>query len=308
MKKWIITGAVVFLCGLIVFSCAMLNMNWDYDKLSTLSEYHTVTKEYEGNKNIILKDRNVPVRIEKSADNKIHLTYSENEDETYSVSEQGNDISITKNVDFEWFERIFVVNFETPEFVIALPEKYLGDLDIKTSNANIELISVTANDCILKSSNGKIDLLDIFTETLSAVTSNSPIKALNVAVRKDAVLDTSNSQIVAESVTAQKLTVKTSNGDITAESVSALDGVSLKTSNADIEVDEIYSNNIILKTSNSDIEGYIPGPITDYTITSKTSNGDNNLPENQVGGSKTLDVKTSNGDIEIVTYRANLSE
>ena len=91
----------------------------------------------------------------------------------------------------------------------------------------------------------------------------------------------------------------TSNAKITAEGVSAPQSLTLKTSNAVIRVSKLDSPAISLTTSNAGIKGSLPGRMEDYAIKSGTSNGKNSLPNERAGGSKTLNVKTSNANISL---------
>ena len=112
------------------------------------------------------------------------------------------------------------------------------------------------------------------------------------------IITTSNARIAADDTNAGKmLKMVTSNGSISAVNVSAPKFIA-HTSNGSIKVQGINSGEITIATANGSIAGTIPGRMEDYAITSKTSNGKNNLP-NGTAGAKKLDVRTSNGSISV---------
>ncbi|MDT2486175.1 hypothetical protein P7E00_00865 [Enterococcus avium] len=76
-----------------------------------------------------------------------------------------------------------------------------------------------------------------------------------------------------------------------------------QTSNGKINLMNVKpKESLSLETSNSEVNGTIIGNKEDFSITSKTSNASNNLG-NQKNGSKELEVRTSNADIEIAFVR-----
>jgi DUF4097 and DUF4098 domain-containing protein YvlB len=72
----------------------------------------------------------------------------------------------------------------------------------------------------------------------------------------------------------------------------------METSNGRVVVDQVTSAAIELKSSNGSITGSVGGKRSDYTISSDTSNADDNLGDGGDGPS-TLTANTSNGDINI---------
>ena len=92
--------------------------------------------------------------------------------------------------------------------------------------------------------------------------------------------------------------VKSSNGTLSARQVTAGDKLIMITSNGRISIDEAASAVFELSTSNSSISGSVKGKRSDYTITSGTSNGDNNLGTGGKGA-LVLTAHTSNGNINI---------
>ena len=132
----------------------------------------------------------------------------------------------------------------------------------------------------LSTSNGAVTIRDLSCSALEAFTSNGAITAERVTTAGDGQLQTSNGRLWVSAATAGgKFSAGTSNGEIAFE--------------------KLHGSELILSTSNGAIYGSIDGNKTDYTIRSSTSNGGNNLGNQESTGGKTLDVSTTNGNIDI---------
>lgn len=195
-----------------------------------------------------------------------------------------------------------------------------GDVKLKTSNSMLNLSQITAESFYGKSSNGRIigESLSIANDS-EFITSNASVEISDATVgnaifdtsngrvtitdftsKKDVDVKTSNDSIKLDEVTARNIITKTSNGKIELENTNAANKTSATSSNSGIMLDSIKcGKELDLKTSNGRIEGTIDDKITNFTIDSKTSNGDNNLPS-QAFGDKLLYAKTSNSKIDIV--------
>ena len=133
---------------------------------------------------------------------------------------------------------------------------------------------------------------------VSINTSNSPIEIDYVSAGQ-VIANTSNGAITLDEVTvAGTVDVMSSNGTLTARQVTARDKMRMETSNGRISVDQAASAVIELISSNSSISGSVAGKRSDYSVSSGTSNGENNLVDGGKGNLK-MTVYTSNGNINI---------
>ena len=135
---------------------------------------------------------------------------------------------------------------------------------------------------------------------LTATSSNGDINIDRTNIGSDAKFRTSNSEVNITNTTCNNLTVDTNNAEVELSNVFSKNFIYITTSNDDIVLDVVeFSRGLDCKSSNGNIEGTIVGEPKDFSITSKTSNGDNNLPENFNAGEKILKIITSNDDSEI---------
>jgi DUF4097 and DUF4098 domain-containing protein YvlB len=280
----LIIAVGLLVLGVFLSLGAMIATGFDFEVLNDSEHYEQreYIAEASSFKKIIIDDSNKEINVVSSEDDKIHITYYDNEKEHYEISEQGDTLVFNYNSKRLWYEFVgFHIYIEDYAITIHIPEAYAGNIDLITSNNPIKMQNV------------------IMTGELLADTSNSGITMENVK-GKAFNLTTSNGTVDVNNILFEsRFNVKSSNGKIKASYIQGGD-LDLDTSNARIELDGIDTDSLICDTSNAGISGTIIGAIEDFTITSHTSNGDNNLSEEYTGhGSRTLYIDTSNGDIDI---------
>lgn len=301
MKKTFIIGGSIFLIGCLMFCVTMSFLQWDFKKLSRPPFEEKTLVVDNNNQNVTLESTNVDIVVALSEDDKIHFIYSEREKEFYEF-DKGDDIAIKKTYQYKWYEYFLWNLYKENPFTILLPVNFTGKLDLTTSNAKIEIKDLSLQNVVAKNSNGKVLLSNVeIRENLVVKTDNAPIDLNNVQASGNIDLITNNGAVVLNDISAKSISAKTYNANISAKKLVISDNINLKTNNAEIELDVISANkSIILKTSNGSITGVLPGKMSDYNITSKTSNGKNSLPEKMPDGQIELNVSNSNGDIDIV--------
>ena len=183
---------------------------------------------------------------------------------------------------------------------IYIPADTAIDLNIETSNSAVDVNGVKCTDLKLKTSNGSIDVSDVFSERGAVCdTSNGAIKISRVNAAGTLDCDSSNGRIVLSDARAETIIAKTSNASINLSNLTAIN-IKADTSSGSIDITGLeIGRELRLDTSNAGISGTLPGKISDYNITSLTSNGSNSLPDKLDGGDKTLIIKTSNGSIRL---------
>ena len=135
---------------------------------------------------------------------------------------------------------------------------------------------------------------------LEVSTSNGALNSHEIKGEAEVTLTTSNALLSARKLQAQgAITLESRNGRLEAEMVSTPQELTMQTSNARISVQSVASPNIRIVTSNGKVEGSILGTARDYTVTSRTSNGRNDLSSHVWQGPKRLEVKTSNANIQL---------
>ncbi len=232
---------------------------------------------------IRVRDRNTRLIVRGGEGEDIIIRHPESERIRYSFALEEGRLSLLREP-FDLSGLFFNFDFlsrEMWEVTIQVPRELAAEMDLRTSNAKMELEGFSCWGQIM------------------AVTSNASLTVKAVDAKK-LELQSSNGTMDLEKVTSrQDLKATTSNAKITAEAVIAPQSLTLKTSNGGIRVSGLDSAAISLTTSNASIKGSLPGKMEDYTLKSATSNGKNSLPNERAGGTKTLGVKTSNANISL---------
>lgn len=301
-NKIYIIGAIILVLGLFLFAVGFSMTGFDITKLDTEGTYEEKTYQSNGNvKAITINDSNTDVKVIVSADNKLHMTYYENEHAYYEISEDNNTLSVEKKNNFKWYNNLFNLKFEKTTLLLTVPSDFDGELSVKTSNNSITVTDINIEEMLLRSSNGKIEVENVkVAGLLDTNTSNSSIYISDSAISGDVVCRTSNGKIELEKVECGNAKADSSNGGITIAAVTSKGRIEAQSSNGRIEIDDIeFGTDLTLITSNNSINGEINGKLADYSVSSRTSNAKNNLPENLKSGDKNITVNTSNGAIDI---------
>lgn len=299
MNKLFKIGGITFVTGLIIFLIAFGVSGFNINKLSTQPKLEKEEFVSSSEINSITIDDYFDVNIKKSPDNKMHVTYFENKKLYYKIS-SGKDIAFKKIYNNKWYDGFFNFNYKHSPICVMLPDNFNGDIKIKTSNGNVKSSDIKVNNIEIATSNGFIDLNSIDSKGIVKVkTSNGKITFNDVNAVGNVDCKTTCGILNLYNVKAKNIKGKTSNGKINYSNLKASDITGYST-NGEISIDKIdVGNELNLETSNGSVTGNIFGRLTDFSINSKTYNNKNNLPEKLSSGSKKLNVKTTNDEINI---------
>ncbi len=275
------------------FVVIMSVYGWDFSVFSSAHEYEikqeTLVNE---NQNIEIYDANVDILVGKSQDDNIHMIYYENSHHFYEKTLNGD-------ISFKYQTSDAIYN-SPPHFEILLPENYSGNLMLNTSNDDITLSDISYSDAQFVSSNGDVLLTDVSSQGKNEIiTSNSDIE-IETSSFAELSLQTSNDKIIVNGVKSEgDLEILCVNGDVSLKNTNA-QKISVENENADIELDLVFGSNMQLHTTNGHIEGSVAGSEADFTYTTTTKNGDNNLGDSvKDNAQNTLNATTENGNIQI---------
>lgn len=183
-----------------------------------------------------------------------------------------------------------------------------GTLTATSSNGSINIDKINiGSEAEFKTSNENISITDVICNgSVTATSSDADIIVDRTQIDSDAKFKTSNDNFEITNTTCGNLTIDTSNGDVNLSHVLSKGLLKITTSNDDVAFDVVeFGKALDCKNSNGDVEGTIVGEPKDFSITSKTSNGENNLPESFIAGEKVLKIITSNDDIHIQFTKPN---
>ncbi|NCA91944.1 hypothetical protein EOM82_01650 [bacterium] len=201
------------------------------------------------------------VRIYKTESDKIEVIYYDNEKNYFTIEERDGELYIKRDSNRHWFGNLSWFGTGVKyELEVGIPANFNGELSVKSDVGNIKVTALTLTDCKLSSSTGDINGESIVCSGRFSVS-----------------LSTGSISVTA--VEAKTLNAKSNTGDINIKYMTV-------------------SESIHLETNTGDVYGSVTDSIENYTVSSDTDVGDNDLPGHLSGGNKTLEVYTDTGDIE----------
>lgn len=233
-----------------------------------------------------LENIDVEIVLVSGDDVIVYHSYYEEDDFTYSFDYDNNIILLENDVDntinvFWDPSELFQILSGDVEVRIEVPvDLVLGELDLETSNATIELTNVDADKLSFKTSNASITVKNaIVADEVNLRTSNSRIDVSNVTIGTnmflhstngmikvddvevlgigDLTAETSNASIDIKNVNFATYEINTSNGSVRLQDINSelQDGLTIviETSNASIDMEDVYVDDIDADTSNANI-------------------------------------------------------
>ncbi|MBO0451062.1 DUF4097 family beta strand repeat-containing protein [Candidatus Enterococcus murrayae] len=265
--------------GLILVGAAIVSMSSMFFHNRMSNETFTTSKAVE---KLIVDDRNMPIEVVGVSGNKTRISYKKSRDIKYKIKQTSDSLSFERKRSIGFNFSFFNLGKRDPKVTIEIPKAKLKDLQVETSNGKLSTENLTVNNLDLETSNSKMIINNVDADTVDAETSNGKVE-LSQMTFDDGSFETSNSKMDLQNLDFKEGEFQTSNGKINLMNLKPAKSLSLE-------------------TSNSKVNGTIVGDKDDFSIVTKTSNASNNLG-NHDNGSKELEVKTSNGDIDIVFVR-----
>ena len=248
------------------------------------SNYHTEQFEAPASQvtSIVITDQDSEVILRASTDDMVRVYYAVSDRRPFDVTLQDGALTGTRSDLRKWYNYIsFGLYTDSYTTIVEVPASFTGDITLHSTNGKI-----TA---------GGTDIAG----ALSLRTTNGSVDLDGLQVRDGITVETTNGRIHADNLTTASLRCTSSNGQLhIAATVS--ESVALETSNGAIQLD-LYGEpgSITARSSNGKIAGQIHANQAAYRVTAQTSNGNCNLDDTDTG-SKTLELRTTNGEINVI--------
>ena len=286
---WI--GVILLFVSALIFAIAFAVSDFRFDFLSNVQ---TVTKRFDENADnsiqsiaIDFDNAEIEVRMQDDIDT-LTIEYPQAQNKKgenlseIKVEEMDGKISIVES--YKTHINLFSWNFKSPTLVVYLPQERVYALDLQTTTGAIRL------------SNGNLNVSKI---TLKATTGLISTKDCIVSSTGEAHFETTTGIVSVGALSAQTVVLKTTTGKLEAIGTITADTVQANATTGDLKITgKICANAITLATTTGDLNARIEGKKADYSILVSHSLGDSNVSE-QTGGTKTLNVSCTTGDIHI---------
>ncbi len=177
-----------------------------------------------------------------------------------------------------------------------------AEMRISASSGTIVLDEVhTAGALTVSATSGAMRLFDIDCGANLTLDGNSgTLRLENIRAEGSLTATRSSGTIAGEQITCRgELRLQTNSGVIRMDDVTAA-SLQAKATSGSLNFDSLTADEIRLETTSGVIDAEINGRMADYNITSGTTSGSNNLPENQNGsGGKKLIALATSGAIRV---------
>ncbi len=273
-KIWLITAAVFFTVGAIIFVGALAAVDFDFTKLST-AKFQTSTYELIGDFSHISVDvETANVTFVPSDSGVCKVVCLEEEKVTHFAEIKDGVLIISVADGRRWYEHIGI-GFVSPKVTVYLPEGVYASLSVKSETGNVNIPDAfTFESVTVKATTGNITLCSPQAETVNLSVKTGNIKMTDAKVGN--------------------LTVKSSTGNIYLTNVIAEGALNIKSSTGNVKLNGCDGAEITVKTSTGNVKGTL---ISEKIFITDTSTGNVKVPSTNSGG--TCKITTSTGNIKI---------
>ena len=301
-KVWLVIATVLLVVGGILFVVVMKNLNWDFNKLSTIKYETNVYEISESFDGISINTDTADVEFMVSSSEKCKVECYEEEKLNHLVTVKDNTLVIEMNNSRKWYDYIGI-NFDSPKITIYLSlteydsllinsdtsdvkisnDFTFKDVDISLSTGDVDFCANVTDAIKIETSTGDISIEDITAGSLDLTVSTGEVEVSNVKCEGNILVGVS---------TGKTIISKGSTGDIYLNNVTALELFSIERSTGDVKIENSDATEIFIKTDTGDVFGSL---LTDKVFITQTDTGKVNVPKTINGGR--CEIITSTGNI-----------
>lgn len=229
---------------------------------------------------IIIEAENIPIELHQTSGNKVLINYNKTMKEDITVTEQNGVFTFSHRIKRTILLIMGAWPFRN-RIIVQIPKNFNGDLQVVTNNAriivnpikNVNIMQlktsnakIESNGCIaykldIKTSNASINVSNNYSKICSLISSNGRISLYNDIFETQCLAETGNASINCDSLTSDNVSLTTSNGSIQGTIIGDAREYSIKskTSNAsnNLPSDWAFENQVkrlFAKTSNAKID------------------------------------------------------
>ena len=296
-------------------------------------EVKSITATFDEIDIVNVKDVSNNVRIIKSADDKVRVTYGVSEKFSYYVKELDGTLYIEFDDLRNWQDYIFFGGFQDVDLVLELPDKTLSELNIKGTRGDIDAESINVLVTDIKVSSGHIKVggnvgdltanttsgyVEVMKDTradMMVIGTTSGKITLSGDVKGDVIADNSSGGIIISDLKCKNLDLKNTSGTIKGDNLELISLKAVKTSGSTDFTDTICTEDMSIETSSGSINlkdvdaanydlhttsGSIKAEILNAKLYNvKSTSGTVKTPEFDTDAEGVLSAKTTSGSIKI---------
>lgn len=274
-KILIITASVMIFAGALISLGAMIQLNFDFDKINSdnLSEnVYTINKDFS---NIYVNDNDCDIRFFTSDSKNCKVVCDEGDDVYYSVSVENDTLNVIKYDNSKWYNHIFFSFSRPSKLDIYLPYKVYNNLNVENVSGGI----TTENYFHFNSVNIKNISGNIYFNS-------------NVIENID-VLSVSGNIDICQLV-CKNINITSTSGDIKLTSAEAQETLYMKSISGNIDINNSDANELHIKNTSGNVYGSL---LSEKNFIIDTFSGDVDVPNS--GSEENCEISTVSGNIRI---------
>lgn len=311
-KVAIIAAGVMIAVGLSVSIGAAVSMNFDVDKINTLSFETNTYRIDEEISDISVNGAECDIRLIPSEDGICKVVCYESDKISHTVGVENNKLIVERHDNRKWYEHIGVY-WGNMEIAIYLPQGEYDKLYAKNLSGDIIIPENFAfSSAEIRSTSGDVSFEAAVNEELSAKTTSGEVYIGNTALNKLTAVSTSGN-VTVENVTSQgtfevkavsgdidlsgvrcqRISVSTTSGEVDFSDTITTDGIRAESVSGNVEFYKCDASSLWIKTGSGDVSGTL---LTEKRFLTDTSSGDVDVPRTASGGK--CEITTTSGNIE----------
>lgn len=312
-KLWLFTATALVALGLIIFAGVMVNYDWDFSELSTVT-YVTNTYETNGEfDKISINVDTTEIEFVPTEDESCRIVCFEAEKVKHSATVQNGTLIIDMIDTRKWYDYI-CISIGTPKMTVYLPQNEYASLFIETDTGDINIpkdftfekikidgdtsevgcFASVSNILEIELSTGDISVDSITVGQADLTTTTGEITVGNVTAENDIDVKTDTGKVKLTNVSCADFMAESDTGAITLKNVVATGSFSVESDTGDVRFENSDAAQISVKTSTGDVTGTL---LSEKIFITETSTGRISVPKTTSGGK--CEITTATGDIKI---------
>ena len=293
IKNWLIVAASLILSGGIVFVITMMNLHWDFTKLSTV-KYETNTHELrEDFSDISIRTSTADIQFLPSEDGACEVICYEAEKRIHSVSVKDGVLTIEEMDTRKWYDYIEFFSFQTPKITIRLPKNVYGTLTTKQSTGDFQLTHrIALGNVSISTSTGNVLVSDVSADEMKVSVSTGHITIRTVTCEEGLSATVSTGKTELADVTCHSFNSYGNTGNISLKNVVASGICCIERSTGDVSLDGCDAAELSISTDTGHVKGKL---LSEKVFIARTDTGRVNVPVTTTGGK--CKITTDTGDI-----------
>ncbi len=312
-KLWIIIAVSLIAVGLLIFSGAMLALDFDFTKLSTVKYETNIYEISEDFSKISIDADTTDVEFVLSNNEQCKIICFEREKVKHSATVKDETLTIGAIDTRKWYDHIgfsfgeskITVYLPKVEYAsllikgstgdIAIPKDFEFDtIDISASTGAVECYASASELMRIKLSTGAVRVENVSVGTLDLSVTTGGITASSINCEGDIKVAVSTGKTKLTDISCKDVISSGSTGTIILKNVIAAESFFIERSTGSVIFEGSDAAEIYVKTSTGSVKGTL---LSEKVFITETNTGSVNVPRTVTGGK--CEIKTGTGNIQI---------